>query len=157
MEQDWQNAFGQMTYGIYVLTCRHEETINGMIASWVTQVSYDPPLIMVAVHPNRFSHELLKKNPVFALHVLDISQKAMLGRFKGPVPQKKFSDLEWDTGKTGVSVLKDCLAWFELEVTEQLSPGNHTLFIARVIDAGTGHEGTPLCTLDYDGMYVGKK
>ena len=32
-----------MTYGIYVLTCRHEETINGMIASWVTQVSYDPP------------------------------------------------------------------------------------------------------------------
>ncbi|MEJ2286300.1 MAG: flavin reductase, partial [Desulfobacterales bacterium] len=38
-----------MTYGIYVLTSCHQQEINGMIASWVSQVSYTPPLIMVAV------------------------------------------------------------------------------------------------------------
>lgn len=36
-------AMVHMTYGIYVLTTRMGETINGMIASWVSQTSYDPP------------------------------------------------------------------------------------------------------------------
>ena len=74
MKKEWLSAFGHMTYGIYVLTARFENTINGMIASWVSQVSYDPPLIMVAVHSNRYSHHLLEKGHAFALHVLDKSQ-----------------------------------------------------------------------------------
>jgi flavin reductase (DIM6/NTAB) family NADH-FMN oxidoreductase RutF len=78
MKNELLSAFGQMTYGIYILTSKFDDEINGMVASWVTQVSYDPPLIMVAVHPNRYSHNLIKKGNVFALHVLDRSQKDML-------------------------------------------------------------------------------
>ena len=37
----------------------YEEEVNGMIASWVSQISYDPRLIMAAVHPNRYSHQLI--------------------------------------------------------------------------------------------------
>ncbi len=62
----------------------------------------------------------------------------------------------WASGKTGVPILTDCLAWFELEIQEQHQPGNHTLFIGKVVDAGAHTKGTPLCTLDYEGMYVGK-
>ena len=51
MKEDWVQALGKMTYGIYVLTTCDEDEVNGMIASWVSQVSYDPLLIMVAVHP----------------------------------------------------------------------------------------------------------
>ncbi|WP_300465359.1 flavin reductase family protein [Desulfobacula sp.] len=156
MKKEWIAAFGHMTYGIYVLTARFDDTINGMIASWVTQVSYDPPMIMVAVHPNRYSHGLIEKSHAFALHVLDCSQKEMLKRFKGPDPAQKFSGIPWDTGKTGAPILKNCMAWFELKVKERHDPGNHTLFIGEVINSGTKIPGTPLCTLDYDGMYVGK-
>ena len=59
MDERWLQALGSMTYGIYVLTTHHEEKINGMIASWVSQISYDPPLVMVAVHPNRYSRQLI--------------------------------------------------------------------------------------------------
>jgi len=156
MKKEWLTAFGHMTYGIYVLTARFENTINGMIASWVSQVSYDPPLIMVAVHSNRYSHHLLEKGHAFALHVLDKSQTDMLKRFKGPDPEKKFSDISWKTEKTGVPILKNCMAWFELKVKEHHDPGNHTLFIGEVITCGAQSSGTPLCTLDYEGMYVGK-
>jgi len=57
-----------MTYGIYILTTRFEQSINGMIASWMSQVSYEPPLFMAAIHPNRYSHELLVQSGYFALH-----------------------------------------------------------------------------------------
>jgi flavin reductase (DIM6/NTAB) family NADH-FMN oxidoreductase RutF len=156
MKKEWSTAFGHMTYGIYVLTARFDDTINGMIASWVTQVSYDPPLIMVAVHPNRYSHSLIEKSQAFALHVLDRSQKEMLKRFKGPNPEKKFTGIPWETGKTGAPILTNCLAWFEVTVKERHDPGNHTLFIGEVIDSGGASLGNPLCTLEYDGMYVGK-
>ena len=53
MKAEWINAFGKMTYGIYVLTSCHQQVINAMIASWVSQVSYAPPQIMAAVHAHR--------------------------------------------------------------------------------------------------------
>jgi flavin reductase (DIM6/NTAB) family NADH-FMN oxidoreductase RutF len=156
MNEEWQKAFGQMTYGIYVLTARLDDTINGMIASWVTQVSYSPPLIMVAIHPNRYSHALIDKSKVFALHIIDRSQKDLLARFKGPDPLKKFAGIPWQTGKTGVPILKDCSAWFELEVKERHCPGNHTLFVGEVVNCDFQTAGTPFSTMDYEGMYVGK-
>ena len=157
MKKEWLPAFGCMTYGIYVLTTRIEDNINGMIASWVSQVSYEPPLIMAAVHHNRYSHQMIEKSAAFALHVLDRSQKHMLKRFKGPVPEQKFSDLDFETKMTGAPIIKDCLTWFELTVKERLDPGNHTLFIGEVINSGLRSKGTPLCTLDYEGMYVGRE
>lgn len=157
MKKEWLAAFSSMTYGIYVLTVKCDDTFNGMIASWVTQVSYEPPLILAAVHPNRYSHNLIEKSDAFALHVLDRSQKDMLKRFKGPDPEKKFTGLSWESKKTGAPILKDCMAWFELQGKERLSPGNHTLFIGEVINCGVHSSGTPLCTLEYDGMYIGKQ
>ncbi len=157
MKEKWLSAFSNMAYGIYVLTVKCDDILNGMIASWVTQVSYEPPLILVAVHPNRYSHGLIEKSNAFVLHVLDKSQKDMLKRFKGPDPEKKFTGLSWETKKTGTPILKDCIAWFELQVKERHAPGNHTLFIGEVINSGINSPGTPLCTLEYDGMYIGKQ
>ena len=156
MKKEWIAALGQMTYGIYVLTTRVDDVINGMIASWVTQVSYEPPLVMAAIHPNRYSHDLVEQSRSFALNILDQSQKELLKIFKGPDPEQKFSDIPWESGETGAPILKNCLAWLELTVKERHMPGNHTLFVGEIIDGGTRHSGTPLCTLKYEGMYVGK-
>lgn len=144
-----------MTYGIYVLTTRHTDEINGMIASWVTQVSYEPPLIMAAVHPNRYSHKLIEESGHFALHVVDCTQNEMLDRMMGPDPAVKFAGIEWHTGQTGCPILKDCMAWFECRVKEQHQPGNHTMFVGEVVNAGFISSGRPLCTSDCKGVYIG--
>ena len=76
----------------------------------VNQLSYKPPLIMVTVHPSRYSHNLIEKTNAF-----------------------------------------------ELQDKERHGTGNHTLFIGEVINSGVNSKGTPLCTLEYDGMYIGKQ
>jgi flavin reductase (DIM6/NTAB) family NADH-FMN oxidoreductase RutF len=156
MKNEWIQALGTMTYGIYVLTSFYKEEVNGMIASWVSQVSYDPLLIMVAVHTHRYSHHLIEKSGCFALHVLAREQADLLKRFKGPDPKTKFSSIQWKRGKTGSPVLEDCLAYFEGQVVEKCSPGNHTLFFAEVLDAKVMAEGRPLSSQDYDGIYLGR-
>jgi len=157
MQPAWQNAFSRMAYGIYVLTTQHETVINGMIISWVSQVSHDPPLIMAALHPNRFSCSLMKKSGHFALHVIAKSQKDLIDQFRVPKPSEKFADIDWQTGMTGCPVLKDCLAWFECKIKETYQPGNHCLFVGEVVHAGCSGEASPLCTLDYEAVYSGRK
>ena len=156
MKNEWIQALGNMTYGIYVLTSFYKEEINGMIASWVSHVSYDPLLIMVAVHPDRYSHTLITTSGCFALHVLSTDQSNLLGRFKGPAPGAKFSSIQWQPGLTGCPLLNDCLAYFECRVTAKYTPGNHTLFLGEVLEARLVAEGDALSTLDYDGVYLGK-
>jgi flavin reductase (DIM6/NTAB) family NADH-FMN oxidoreductase RutF len=157
MDENVLKTMAHLTYGIYVLTTRFEDTINGMIASWVSQVSFAPPLILAAVHPNRFTHELLQKSGHFALHILARQQKDLLGRFKGPDPNKKFESLRWREGTTGCPVLDDCIGYLECRVVQHLTPGNHSLFMGEVVSAGFNGEDAPLCTLDYDGCYVGDR
>ena len=156
MKYEWTQALGKMTYGIYVLTTHYKEEINGMIASWVSQVSYDPLLIMVAVHPNRYSHRLIEQSGCFALHVLDKRQTAIMSRFKGLDPQAKFSSFQWEKGETGCPIVRDCIAYLDCRLKTSYAPGNHTLFIGEVVDGQIFSQGDPLSTSDYDGVYLGR-
>ncbi len=156
MDQKLISAFGKMTYGIYVLTAAYENEINGMIASWVSQISYDPPLIMVAVHPNRYTHHVMSQSKSFALHVLSKEQKDFLKRFKGHDPKEKFASIQWHPGKTGAPLIADCLACMECEIAASCTPGNHTLFFGKVIDGEMFSDKSPLTTEDYEGRYLGK-
>jgi flavin reductase (DIM6/NTAB) family NADH-FMN oxidoreductase RutF len=156
MKDEWIRALGTMTYGIYVLTTFYKKEINGMIASWVSQVSYDPLLIMAGVHTSRYSHHLIEKSGCFALHVLAREQADLLKRFKGSDPEAKFSAIEWRRGTTGSPILKNCIAYFEGEVIERFRPGNHTLYVAEVVKADMIAKGQPLSSMDYNGVYLGK-
>ena len=145
-----------MTYGIYVLTTFYEDQINAMIASWVCQLSYDPPLVMIAVHPNRYSHQLIERSGSFALHSISKARTDFLSRFKGDDPGVKFAGIRWTRGKTGCPVLNECIAYLECTVKATYKPGNHTLFIGEVIAGGVFGHQKPFTTREYDGVYLGK-
>jgi flavin reductase (DIM6/NTAB) family NADH-FMN oxidoreductase RutF len=156
MKEEWIKALGTMTNGIYLLTASHAKAVNGMIASWVSQVSYEPPLIAVAVHPNRFSHKLIEQSRSFVLHVMKKTQKNLVMQFIGSQASQKFAGIEWQPGKTGCPILKDCRAWFECRLQDQIKPGNHSLFIGEVVAAETVAADAVLTTQDYRGQYIGK-
>ena len=157
VQKKWLSVVERMTYGIYVLTTCHRDTINGMIASWVSQISYDPPKVMVAVHPNRFTHQLISKSRAFALHLLRQDQQELIKRFKLPETERKFDAISWHRGKDGCPILEDCLAYMECKVTEAYSPGNHTLFIGEILDGKRFADDHPMSTLDYQGFYMGRE
>ena len=156
MKDEYLKILGKMTYGIYVLTSAADQVINGMIASWVSQVSYDPLLLMVAIHRNRYTHDLINKNGFFALNIISTSQKDYLKRFKGPDPELKFSSVKWEKGITGVPVLNGCIGYMECKVKDTYAPGNHTLFVGKVVAGKFISDETPLSTSDYEGVYLGK-
>jgi flavin reductase (DIM6/NTAB) family NADH-FMN oxidoreductase RutF len=111
---------------------------------------------MVAVHPNRFSHQLIEHGNGFALHALAETQENFLSRFKGADVSAKFSAINWTPGKTGCPILSECLAYLECKLKTHYTPGNHTLFIGEVIDADVFAHQKPFTTWEYEGIYLGK-
>ncbi len=84
-------ALKKLTTGIYVVTSKQGSEINGMVASWVSQVSFSPPLIMVAIKQGRYSHGMIGEGKVFAINILGKKQKKMVSVFKGKdKAEKKF-------------------------------------------------------------------
>lgn len=148
-------AMVRLSYGIYVLTSRKGDEKHGMIASWVSQVSHKPPLLVVAIRENRRMHPIVKDAGAFALHVLDKNDTQIIGRFKLPSPAERFDGADCITSETGCPVLRDTLAYMDCRLVTTLDTGDHTLFIGEVLAADFSEEGTPMTSADYGKVYVG--
>ncbi|MBW1992425.1 MAG: flavin reductase [Deltaproteobacteria bacterium] len=140
-------AFEGLVHGVYVVTTRVDDKVNGMTAAWVSQVSLNPLLIMVSIAPPRYTHDLIKQSGVFAINVLTTEQVDLGKRFGYKSGRKvdKFAGLEYFTAKTGAPILPQAFAYFDLKLVDTFTAGDHTLFVGEVVDAKVLHsEARPL-------------
>lgn len=157
MDSHLAEALSTVTTGIYVLTVSADDQRHGMSASWVTQVSGDPPLIMAAVDRRHFSHGLIERQGVFGLNVVGRNSKALEDYFFSPASRRpdNLSPFAYDLGETGVPLLKHAMAVFECRVVSRYPAGDHTLFVASIVTALVRQHDHPLTSLDLPYVYVG--
>jgi hypothetical protein len=65
-----EQAMGRVLGSLCVLTSRDDDAESGMLASWVSQASFDPPGLTVAVKKDRAVENLLQVGNRFNLNVL---------------------------------------------------------------------------------------
>ncbi|MBP1716686.1 MAG: NAD(P)H-flavin oxidoreductase [Deltaproteobacteria bacterium] len=82
MERSILEAFLQIPYGIYVLASAQNAGPRAMVVSWVSQVSYSPPLLLVALRKNRPVIPAILGQNIFSLNLLKKEQIAWVDRFK---------------------------------------------------------------------------
>jgi len=156
MDPQMAEAFRLIPYGIYVLTTKRGAEVCAMIVSWVSQVSYSPPLLMAALHRNRYALTVLRECGFFSLSLLRIEQKPLVALFKTPISQPRFSELFVETGQRSASFLKAALASWECRVFSTMEAGDHILCIGEVRSASAIRDGKPLTTVDYGKTYLGQ-
>lgn len=145
-----RDALRQISYGLYVLTTCHETNLNAISCNWVTQISFSPLLVLVAVEKKSYSHQLLQEGGAFGLNLLDKDQIHLARQMAVPRRHNphKLAGVPYHLGKTGVPLLDDALAWLECEVRQSLDGGgDHTLFIGEVVDGGVIRRAEPLTLL----------
>lgn len=147
-KMDVQKVLDHLTYGIYVVTVGLEGGATALTASWVSQVSFEPPLVMVALGRERFSSRILRQGKKFVVHVLEEGQERLAGSFASDESGDRLGGVSIvEPQTTGAPVLADALAYLDCEVTEAVDAGDHTLFIGRVVGGGVLREGKPLSTV----------
>jgi flavin reductase (DIM6/NTAB) family NADH-FMN oxidoreductase RutF len=126
-----------ISHGVYVVTVKTEDKVNGMTAAWVSQVSFKPLLVMVSIAPARFTHGLVKRSGYFAINALSDDQKDVAKHFGFKSGRKvdKLRDIPYFDAKNGSPVLSDALAFVECKLVDTFEAGDHTLFVGEAVDA----------------------
>jgi len=124
----------KIPHGIFICAVRDGEEINGFTASWVTQGSFSPPLVVLAVRSEGSSHEIIKKTRKLSLNVLRSDQKDLAAVFFKP--QKglggRFESTTYRFGELGLPILEDSIGGVECEIVGSVEKGDHTVFVAEV-------------------------
>ncbi|HOO37479.1 MAG TPA: flavin reductase family protein [Deltaproteobacteria bacterium] len=157
MERSWQDVLDTFHYGIYLVTITADGGHNGMIASWVTQVSHDPPLVALAIRKNRLSHTQIKTSGKFSINVLPKNLLGLVRQFKIPDWKKKFDGIEYELSPHGTPVIKEALGYLDCMVERTVDAGDHTLFISRITAGEMKRKGDTLSTDQYNSVYRGDK
>ncbi len=132
-------ALGRVVGSLSVLTARkgHGDAAlsSAMIASWVSQASFSPPGITVAVAKDRAVEDLLHCGDFFALNLLaEGREKKLMKQFLQPFSAgaDRFQGLELDFSENAQPILQDSIAWLEGCVKHRMECGDHWLIYAEV-------------------------
>ena len=127
------------TYGLHVLTAKDGDDVAAATVSWLSQASFEPPLIMVGIKVDSGIHEVVKRTGAFAVNILGEGQKEIAAAFFRPsqIEEGRINGYAFEPGpETGAPLLLDLPAWFEARVTDRVERGDHTVVVAEVINAG---------------------
>lgn len=128
------SALGRLPSGIYILTIGEGESATGMLASWVQQAGFEPPMVSVAIRGGRPVSDRLAAGEPFALNVVGEGQKHLLKHFgRGFEPgQPAFEGIELAATTSGVPALADAIATLECRPTGGADAGDHQVVVAEV-------------------------
>lgn len=156
--QDKKVALRSIQYGLQVLTSIDGEELAAAGVNWLSQASFEPPLIMVAVKADNDSHAIIERSGVLALNVLAEDQLDVAKAFfrTTVVEGDTLNGYRFEPGpETGCPLLVDAPYWFEARVTDTVKRGDHTVFVAEVVGAGVRDESAAPLSLRATGMNYG--
>lgn len=132
-------ALRSLETGLYLVGCADGDKKNVFLASWIVQASFEPPLVTLGLKKGTLSHELISSSKGFVVNIPSSEQKDLVQKFfkHGDCEDGVVHGEEYTTsGKYGAPVLKGTPAWFEADVLQTFTEGDHDVVVAKVIDAG---------------------
>ena len=155
-EQSRKTALRMISYGMYILTSKFEDDYCAATVTWVSQASFEPPLISVCIKRDSASYTVVKERGEFLLHLLGHDQKDLAASFFKPsILENGLINGQKYQLQDDLPLLTAVPAYIKCRVLDILEKGDHPLFLAEVIDAVINEESKPLELRKTDWSYGG--
>ncbi|GAB4348374.1 MAG: flavin reductase [Flammeovirgaceae bacterium] len=142
---------------VTIITSNGEAGKGGFTATAVCSVSDNPPTVLVCINRKNESNELIKKNKVFAVNVLNHQQQELSNRFAGYdkdiTLEQRLEKGNWKTLKTNSPILENSLVSFDCILSDWQEVATHSIAFGEVVAIHHGENASPL--LYFDGKYKG--
>ncbi|MDC0831833.1 diflavin flavoprotein [Geitlerinema sp. CS-897] len=135
LDSDLDKALGRLSGGLYIITAQKGEVAGGMLASWVSQASFKPLGLTIAVAKDRAIESLMQVGDRFVLNVLEEGNyqhlmKHFLKRF--PPGADRFEGVNTQPTNNGSPILADALAYLECTVVSRMDCSDHWIVYSSV-------------------------
>ncbi len=145
-------ALYKLGYGLYIVTSKKGEKLNGQIANTVFQITSEPPTVAVSINKKNLTWEYIKDSGVFAVSVIcQDAPLSFIGQFgfKTGRDVDKLSGINHKVGQTGAPIILDnTTSYLEVKVTNEMDIGTHTIFVGEIVDGDILNE-KPCMTYEY--------
>jgi flavin reductase (DIM6/NTAB) family NADH-FMN oxidoreductase RutF len=137
LDADLQKALGRISSGLYIITAQKGELSSAMLASWVSQASFQPLGFTVAVAKDRAIESLMQVGDTFVLNILKEGNhlglmKHFLKRFAPGAD--RFAGVRTRPASNGSPLLADALAYVECTVSTRMEVSDHWIVYCTVQD-----------------------
>ena len=153
LSAELEEAMRLLPAPVAVIGAAAGDVLGGLTAAWVTRVSSDPPLMLVAVGHGRFTWELLVASDEFTVSVLAEGQvaEARLFGLNSRRELDKWAVTDHVLLGEGVPALRQCSSRMLCEIEDRFTTGDHDCFVGRVVAAEvvSGEPALPMRGSDY--------
>jgi flavin reductase (DIM6/NTAB) family NADH-FMN oxidoreductase RutF len=154
-----KQALRMFTYGLYIVMCAEGDEVNGFTANWLTQVSFEPPLLAVSVENSAKSLPMILRSRTFTVNVLSSDKQGRklagdLGKSALKHPDK-MEHIQYALAENIYPVLLAGLAWVACDVRHTAQAGDSTLLVAEIVDAGVLAQGQSLTMAEAGFRHAG--
>ena len=131
-----EQAVGRIVGSLCVVSAKRGEVTGAMLASWVTQASFNPPGLTVAVAKDRAVEPLMHTGDRLVLNILQEGRNLRRHFLQTFTPAAdRFAGLATREAENGCPILDEALAYLECTVESRTECGDHWLVYA-VVDNG---------------------
>ena len=131
-----EQALGRVVGSLCVVTAKQGDSAAGMLTSWVSQATFSPPGVTVAIAKDRADGVLDHAGDRFVLNILKEGRSLRRHFTKPAAPgEDRFSEIETEEAANGCPILLDGLAYLECTVQNRMECGDHWLLYA-VVESG---------------------
>ncbi|MEM6611751.1 MAG: diflavin flavoprotein [Cyanobacteria bacterium P01_C01_bin.72] len=135
LDNDLDKAMGRLSGGLYIITATKRDVSSAMLASWVSQASFEPIGLTIAVAKDRAIESLMQVGDRFVLNILEEGRyqdlmRHFLKRFKPGAD--RFAGVNTQTANNGSPILTDALAYLECKVQSRMECSDHWIVYSKV-------------------------
>ncbi|HET7710420.1 MAG TPA: flavin reductase family protein [Thermoanaerobaculia bacterium] len=130
-ESDFKLAMSHFASGVTVVATETDGQKYGMTVASFASLSLRPPLVLVCIEKSVKTHDAIVAARKFGISVLTKDQADLSNRFASR-SDDKFAGVALQDGSLGVPLLADALATIECSLYDQLSGGDHSIFVGQV-------------------------
>jgi flavorubredoxin/flavin reductase (DIM6/NTAB) family NADH-FMN oxidoreductase RutF len=133
-----EQAVGRIVGSMTIVTTQQGDLSGAMLASWVSQATFNPPGLTIAVAKERAIESLMHKDGKFVLNILEQGKHIpIMKQFLKPFApgENRFVGINTEPAPNGCPILTDSLAYLECNVENRMECGDHWLIYAT-IDSG---------------------
>ena len=145
--------------GLFVATSATPDGVRAATVSWVSQVSFEPRLLSLALRKQTAIHDAVGASGRLVLHVVARDQMDFARTFFRALPSGpgEIGGYRYTWVDAGMPVFDDAPAWLECEVVRIIDDlGDHSLFVVQVLHGVLRSPGViPLTLRDTPWHYGG--
>lgn len=125
------------TYGLYCVTSAAGDETGAFTANWLSQASFEPPMVMISVEADSHSLPVIRASGRFAINVFASGQRELAGHFgkKTRHAGNKLEGIDYHLDHFGQPIIDEALGYVICETAGELPAGDSVVLVANVVEA----------------------